>query len=72
MMFLDPVDNDKKHQKKGIETAGFDVGVLIREVITHNQKNIEMIIFMNAPNLTFQLLTHWHFVTRHMLAVWVS
>lgn len=32
MMFLDPVDNDKKHQKKGIETAGFDVGVLIREV----------------------------------------
>jgi hypothetical protein len=38
MMFLDPVDNDKKHQKKGIETAGFDVGVLIREVSTHNQK----------------------------------
>jgi len=32
MMFLDPVDNDKKHQTKSIESAGFDVGVLIREV----------------------------------------
>jgi hypothetical protein len=31
MMFLDPVDNDKRHQKKGIETAGIDIGVLIRE-----------------------------------------
>lgn len=41
MMFLDPVDNDKKHQQKGIETAGFDVGVLIREVSSHNQKRIE-------------------------------
>ena len=41
MMFLDPVDNDKKHRKKGIETAGFDVGVLIREVSSHNQKRIK-------------------------------
>jgi hypothetical protein len=31
-MFLDPVDNDTKHQKKGIQSAGFDIGVLIREV----------------------------------------
>ncbi|KAL3799884.1 hypothetical protein ACHAW5_004396 [Stephanodiscus triporus] len=31
MMFLDPVDNDTKHQKKGIESVGFDIGVLIRE-----------------------------------------
>ncbi len=30
-MFLDPVDNDKLHEKGTIQTVGFDVGVLIRE-----------------------------------------
>jgi len=30
LMFFDPVDNDVKHQKHA-ESAGFDVGVLIRE-----------------------------------------
>ena len=29
-MFLDPVDNDAKHRKFA-ESAGFDIGVLIRE-----------------------------------------
>ena len=31
-MFLDPVDNDTKHNKTLEQTAGLDVGVLIREV----------------------------------------
>ena len=31
-MFLDPVDNDTKHNKTLNQTAGLDVGVLIREV----------------------------------------
>ena len=31
-MFLDPVDNDTKHNKTLKQTAGLDVGVLIREV----------------------------------------
>ena len=31
LMFLDPVDNDAQHQQYA-ESAGFDVGVLIREV----------------------------------------
>jgi len=43
MMFLDPVDNDKKHQKKGIETAGFDVGVLIRETHAGSMRFIDII-----------------------------
>jgi len=30
LMFLDPVDNDVKHQRF-TESAGFDVGVLVRE-----------------------------------------
>ena len=51
MMFLDPVDNDKKHQKKGIETAGFDVGVLIREVrgtYTQNQRGFNDYFCLNT------------------------
>lgn len=31
LMFLDPVDNDKKHQLGSDQTPGFDVGVLLRE-----------------------------------------
>jgi hypothetical protein len=45
MMFLDPVDNDKKHQTKGIETAGFDVGVLIREVRVYGAKRGLNVLF---------------------------
>jgi len=33
-MFLDPTDNEKRHQRRGNETTGLDIGVLIRELNT--------------------------------------
>ena len=70
MMFLDPVDNDKKHQTKGIETAGFDVGVLIREVRIWSQKRIEcFILCLNSNSHSSPPVTH--LVTRLMLVACV-
>ena len=37
LMFLDPCDNDKKHERHA-ESTGFDVGVLIREANVDSER----------------------------------
>jgi len=36
LSLLDPLDNDHKHETSSMQTAGFDIAVLIREVHTGN------------------------------------
>ena len=58
-MFLDPVDNDTKHNKTLKQTAGLDVGVLIREVriyetwyLLHCLHILEMFSFLSHTDIS--------------------